>query len=96
MMKVSKGVNMDIRLNLDNRKRINLSKLIPDLNVHAVMAHAEGDTIVLKLLSEIPTRELWLHQNPEALESLQKGIKQAEQGKIRSRGSFAKYVKDEV
>jgi hypothetical protein len=87
---------MEMRLNLDARKRVNLAKLLPNIDVHAVMAHTEGNTIVLELLSEIPTRELWLHKNPEALKAVQEGIQQSKEGKVRSRGSFAKHVKDEV
>lgn len=87
---------MEIRLNLDARNRVNLTKLLPSLDVHTVRAYTKGNKIILEPLAEIPAHELWLHQNPAALKSVQSGIKQAEAGKLRSRGSFAKRAKDEV
>ncbi len=43
-----------------------------------------------KPMTEISARELWLYKNPQALKDVQEGIK------IYSRGSFAKYVKDDI
>ncbi|MBS0656512.1 MAG: hypothetical protein JSR46_12105 [Verrucomicrobia bacterium] len=87
---------MELRLNLDARKRVTLAKLLPNIDVHTVRAYTQGNKIILEPLAEIPAHELWLHQNPEALASLQRGIQQAKEGKIRSRGSFAKKGKDGV
>ncbi len=87
---------MEIRLNLDARKRINLTKLLPNIEIHTVKAYTEGNKIILEPLAEIPANELWLHQNPEALRSLERGIKQAKEGKLRSRGSFAGKAEDEL
>lgn len=38
--------------------------------------------------------ELWLHKNNQALKDVQEGLKQSKEGKVRKRGSFAKYVED--
>ena len=87
---------MEMRLNLDARKRINLTKLLPNIDIHTVKAYTEGNKIILEPLAEIPAHELWLHQNPDALLSLQQGIKQAKEGKLRNRGSFAGKTEDEL
>lgn len=85
---------MELRLNLDGRRRINLAKFLPELNVRSVRAYTEGDRIILEPLAEIPASKLWLYDSPEALKSVQTGLKQSKEGKIRSKGSFAKYGED--
>jgi len=87
---------MEMRLNLDARKRVNLTKLLPNVDIHTVKAYTEGNKIILEPLAEIPAQELWLHQNPDAMLSLQRGLKQAKEGKLRSRGSFAGSAEDEL
>lgn len=86
----------ELRLTLDGRKRINLAKLLPDYDVSSFKAYTEGDKIILEPMAEIPAHELWLYKNPKALKEVQEGIKQSKEGKIRKRGSFAKYAKDDV
>lgn len=56
----------------------------------------QGNKIIIEPLAEIPAHEFWLLQNPEALAAVQEGIQQSKEGKTRSKGFFAKYVKDEV
>lgn len=31
-----------------------------------MLAHEEGDKIVLELMAEIPARDVWIHENPKA------------------------------
>ena len=91
-----RGYTMELRLNLDARKRVTLAKFLPNIDIHTVRAYTEGNKIIIEPLAEIPAHELWLYQNPEVLASLQRGIQQAKEGKIRSRGSFAEKGDDEV
>lgn len=86
----------EIRLIMDARKRINLNKLLPDYEVCSFKAYREGSKIILEPMAEIPAHELWLHQNPQALKEVQEGLRQSKEGKVRSRGSFAKYLQDDV
>ena len=86
----------EIRLTLDTRKRISLAKLLPDYEVSSFRAYTDGDKIVLEPMAEIPAHELWLYKNPEALNAVKEGLQQSKEGKVHSRGSFAKYVKDDV
>lgn len=84
----------DLRLPLDARKRISLAKFLSGEDVSSVRAYTEGDKIILEPMAEIPARELWLYQNPEALKTVQEGLKK--KGK-HDLGSFADYLdEDEV
>lgn len=86
-----KGADMEtIKLTVDSKKRISLTKLLPVGKVSSVMAYKEDDKIILEPMVEIPAREAWLYENKAALEKVKSGLSQ--KGTIK-RGSFAKYVK---
>jgi len=80
-----------VNLSVDSRKRISLSKLLPDLPVSSVRAYLQDDKIVLEPMIEIPAREAWLNQNETALNQVKAGL--TEKGDI-SRGSFAEYAEE--
>jgi hypothetical protein len=86
----------ELRLTLDARKRISLAKLLPDYEICSFRVYTEGDKIILEPMAEIPARELWLYKNPRALKEVQEGLQQSKEGKVRKRGSFAKYAKDDI
>ena len=79
-----------IKLTVDSKKRISLTKLLPTGKISSVKAYKEDDRIILEPMVEIPAREVWLYENKAALEKVKKGLSQ--KGKIK-RGSFAKYAK---
>ena len=84
------------RLPIDTRKRVNLSKLLPDGNIHAVNAYKQGNKIILEPMVEIPAEESWIYENPKSLKAIQKGIKEAKEGKIVDRPSYAEFADDEI
>ncbi|MBA3721949.1 MAG: hypothetical protein H0W88_06075 [Parachlamydiaceae bacterium] len=86
----------ELRLTLDARKRINLAKLLPNYEVSSFRAYTEGNKIILEPMAEIPAHELWLYKNPQALKDVEEGLQQSKEGKVRKRGSFAKYAEDDV
>jgi len=79
-----------IKLAVDSRKRISLTKLLPGRKVSSVRAYKENDRIILEPMVEIPAREVWLYENKIALGKVKKGLSQ--KGTVK-RGSFAKYSK---
>ena len=46
--------------------------------------------------TEIAKREAWLFENRAALESLNRGIEEAEKGEVYDLGSFAEFADDEI
>lgn len=73
------------KVNLDSRNRIPLTKV---LHTHACSAKTfniywEGERIILEPLVEIPEREMWIYKNKKTLASLERGIKDAGNGKTR-------------
>jgi hypothetical protein len=86
-----RGGDMEmIKLSVDSRKRISLTKLLPTGKISSVKAYKEDDRIILEPMVEIPAREVWLYENKAALEKVKKGLLQKGTTK---RGSFAKYAK---
>lgn len=52
--------------------------------------------ILLDPISNIPDREQWLWQNPEAKASVQRGIEQAAKGEVHDLGDFSQYQDLEI
>jgi hypothetical protein len=46
--------------------------------------------------SKVDPREAWLLENKSALQSLLRGIEQAERGEVYDLGSFADFADDEI
>ena len=80
-----------VNLPVDSRKRISLSKLLPDLPVSSVRAYLDDGKIIIEPVVEIPAREAWLYQNEKAIESVRTGL--SEKGTIK-RSSFAEYAEE--
>lgn len=82
------------RVRPDAKGRIPLGDLAAGVSSFSVSL--EGDKIILQPYSEIPSSEKWLFENKIALNSLKKGLQQAAEGKVKSKGSFAKYADDDL
>lgn len=72
-----------IKVNLDSRKRIPLTKILKDCEAKTFDMYWENDRIILVPLIEIPEREAWIYKNKKALASLEKGLRDAAEGKVR-------------
>ena len=81
--------NVGISSKLDSRSRITLGQILGMLKVlndrkideFEILLGTEGD-ILLRPRTSIPTRELWIHQNPKAMKTLRKGLKDAAEGRV--------------
>ena len=68
---------------IDNRNRLTIGELAQGFNRVRLYKNKMGE-ILLKPVVEIPASELWLFQNKEALENVQKGLKDISEGKIKN------------
>jgi hypothetical protein len=76
----------------DAKGRINLGALSQNVSGFK-MAVDKQHRIILEPLVEIPAQEKWLFENPVALRQVQKGIKDAAEGKLTKK-DFSKYLDD--
>lgn len=62
-----------------------------DETMYDIYTNEDGQ-IILEPVVTIPKREAWLYQNPTALKSVKKGLKESAEGKTKYLGSFSKYA----
>jgi hypothetical protein len=74
----------------DSKGRIPLGRLTQGVSSFTVTI--EKDRIVLEPNVEIPAREKWLYDNKSALTKVKKGLQDSTAGRVKSRGSFTKFV----
>ena len=79
----------------DAKGRITLGALACGISSFHATVDASG-RIILDPFAEIPAREKWLFQNKEAKAAVREGLRQAAEGRTRSRGSFARFANDEI
>jgi hypothetical protein len=78
----------------DSKGRIALGELAKGVSSFHVTT--DGDRIILEPYAEVPAREKWLFDNPEALASLKRGLADSAAGRTKSRGSFAQHANDDI
>ena len=79
----------------DAKGRITLGTLARGISSFQITVDA-GGRIILEPYMEIPAREKWLFENPDALNAVRAGLTQAAQGRLLSRGSFAKFANAKI
>ena len=77
------------RVRPDAKGRITLGSLAEKISSYRVEASPDG-RILLEPFAEIPARERWLYENPSALSSVKRGLRQSAAGEASSLGSFAR------
>ena len=81
-----------VKVNLDSRNRIPLTKVLGNCSSKTFDMYWENDRLVLVPLVEIPERETWVYKNKKALASLERGIEDAAKGRV-SKLDFSKLPK---
>ncbi len=86
---------------LDSKKRITLKEKVikepplgnMEIDAFEILIGSEGD-ILLRPLANIPSKELWVHQNPEIRESVQRGIQDVKEGRVVKVKNLDKFFKE--
>ena len=71
----------EVRVDSKNRITLGKNKNMTKANIYKVYRNAIGQ-IILDPQVTIPAYEAWLYQNPEALASVKRGLKDAVEGKV--------------
>lgn len=66
---------------MDERNRLTLGELFKGYKRIRLLRNDRGE-VLLQPIVEIPASELWLYRNKEAFQSVQRGLREAAEGKI--------------
>ena len=86
---------------LDSKNRVTIrDKLMKETPLNHMEVDAfkvflgdEGD-ILLRPMANIPSKELWVHQNPDVLESIQRGMRDIKEGRVTKVKNLDKLFKE--
>lgn len=77
----------------DAKKRLSLGEALGGASAYNIYRNPLGQ-IILDPVKAVPASEMWLYENPEALASVKRGLRESAEGKTVYRGSFAKHAKE--
>ncbi len=77
----------------DAKKRLSLGEALSGATAYNIYRNALGQ-LVLDPVKAIPAAELWLYENPQALASVKRGVRESAAGTRVYRGSFARHAKE--
>jgi hypothetical protein len=66
---------------IDERNRLTVGEILKGFKRIRLYQSDSGD-VLLQPIVEIPASELWLYQNPEAINDVREGLRDAAQGKV--------------
>jgi hypothetical protein len=84
----------EFTLRLDSKGRVTFGNLAKGVSSFRVKKTEDG-SFLLRPMKEVPEREAWLYENPEALAAVEEGLRQAARGETVRMGSFAQYANDD-
>jgi hypothetical protein len=82
---------------MDGKKRVCLSRVLSKSEqeiYNSFRIYRDKGKIILEPVAVVPEKDHWIYKDKKALESLMKGIKDVEEGRLHDLGSFAKYAKE--
>jgi hypothetical protein len=77
----------------DSKKRLSLGEALSGATAYNIYRNALGQ-IILDPVKAVPASEMWLYENPEALASVKRGLRESAEGKAIDRGSFARHGRE--
>jgi hypothetical protein len=77
----------------DAKKRLSLGEDLSGATAYNIYRNPLGQ-IVLDPVKAVPASEMWLYENPRALASVKRGLRESAEGKSVYRGSFARHAKE--
>ncbi len=77
----------------DAKKRLSLGEALSGATAYNIYRNPLGQ-IVLDPVKAVPASEMWLYENPRALASVKRGLRESAEGKSVYRGSFARHAKE--
>jgi hypothetical protein len=77
----------------DAKKRLSLGEALTDATAYNIYRNTLGQ-LILDPVKAVPASEMWLYENPPALASVKRGLRESAEGKSIYRGSFAKHAKE--
>lgn len=100
-MKITEEFKQIGTTRLDTKNRITLGTLLKKFNMLTSVSISDFETfigdngdILLRPRTAIPTRELWVHQNPDILKSIQKGVEDAKDGRVTKIKDIDKFFEE--
>jgi hypothetical protein len=78
----------------DAKKRLSLGEALSGAAAYNIYRNALGQ-IILDPVKAVPVSEIWLYENPQALASVKRGLRESAEGRSVYRGSFAKHANKE-
>ena len=88
-MAIQERLQHEVR-KVDTSGRLSLGR--EKVGIQYDVTEADDGTITLVPVTVIPTRELWLHKNPEAKAALVRGLEDSAAGRTRDGGDFTRYL----
>ena len=84
----------EFTLRLDSKGRVTFGNLAKGVSSFRVSKTEDG-SFLLRPMKEIPAREAWLFQNPEALKAVLEGLADLKAGRVHDLGDFTQFINDE-
>jgi hypothetical protein len=77
----------------DAKKRLSLGEALSGATAYNIYRNSLGQ-LILDPVKAVPASEMWLYENPQALASVKRGLRESAEGKSVYHGSFAKHAKE--